>query len=253
MTIKPVSSGKQIYLVNVNFVVMKNVIQFSIYFAVFIFLYGCRQNEPVNTTPTKETATSPTPSDKVPAASDRKNILFYGNSLTAAYGLDPSEGFAGLIQQKIDSLDLNYKVINAGLSGETTEGGLSRIDWVLSQNDVDIFILELGGNDGLRGLDLDNSYENLEGIIQKVKSKYPDVKIVLAGMEAPPNMGQTFTSKFRKMYPDLAKKHEAALIPFLLDGVGGIPELNLPDGIHPNVEGHKIVAENIWKVLEPML
>ena len=183
----------------------------------------------------------------------RKRILFFGDSLTAAHGLDPKDGYTSLLEQRIDSLGLPYKLINAGSSGETTKGGLERIDWVLSQNKIDIFLLELGGNDALRGLNLDDSKKNLEGIIKKTKAKFPDVKIVLAGMEAPPNMGATYTSKFRNMYKDLSKKYETALIPFFLKDVGGEAHLNLPDGIHPNIAGQKIVAENVWEILKPLL
>lgn len=152
----------------------------------------------------------------------------------------------------MDSLNLPYRCINAGLSGETTADGKNRIDWVLKQP-MDIFVLELGANDALRGLPVKASRENLQTIITKVKTRYPDCKIVLAGMLAPPNLGATYTNAFRQMYADLARINKAALIPFLLDGVGGVPALNLEDGIHPNVEGQKIVAENVWKVLKPLL
>jgi len=202
-----------------------------------------------STAPAKELTPQPAESTKT----KKKNILFFGNSLTAAYGLDPSEGFAGLIDQRLDSLGLSYRAINAGLSGETTAGGLSRIDWIIDQQAIDIFILELGGNDGLRGLDPVDSKKNLQGIIDKVRSRFPEVKIVLAGMEAPPNMGEQYTRQFRSMYPELAKENKTALIPFLLEDVGGIPELNQRDGIHPTAKGHRIVAENIWEVLAPLL
>ncbi len=183
---------------------------------------------------------------------ERKVILFFGNSLSAAHGIDPEKGFVGLTAKRIDSLGLPYKVINAGLSGETTAGGKTRIDWILRQP-IDIFILELGGNDALRGIDPDDSYKNLKYIIEQVIAKYPDAEIVIAGMEAPPNMGADYTEEFRQIFPRLAEEFDAALIPFLLEGVGGVPSLNLPDGIHPNAEGHKIVAENVWAVLEGFL
>ena len=183
----------------------------------------------------------------------KKVIVFFGNSLTAGYGLDdPSEAFAGLIQKRIDSLHLNYKVINAGVSGETTAGGNARIDWLLKQH-LDVFILELGGNDGLRGIAVSDTRKNLQEILDKVRAKYPNAKRVLAGMQIPPNMGQKYTSEFRKVYPELATKNDVAFIPFLLEGVGGEPSLNLQDGIHPNVKGHKIVAENVWSVLKDQL
>ena len=178
-----------------------------------------------------------------------KAILFFGNSLTAGYGVDPSEAFPALIQNKIDSLKLNYKVINAGVSGETSSGGNSRVNWILRQP-VDVFILELGGNDGLRGIPLTETKKNLQEIIDKVKAKYSEAKLVLAGMLIPPNMGQQYATEFKNLYPDLAAKNNIALIPFLLQGVGGDAKLNQQDGIHPTAEGHKIVAENVWNVLK---
>lgn len=181
-----------------------------------------------------------------------KTILFYGDSLTAGYGLSSEEAFPALIDQKLKKQGKNWKVINGGLSGETSAGGLARIDWMLRQP-VDIFILELGGNDGLRGLPLEQTKSNLQGIIDKVKAKNPNVKIIVAGMMVPPNMGPEYSEQFKSVYPDLAKKNKATLIPFLLEGVGGIENLNLADGIHPNPEGHKMVAETIWRVLTPML
>ena len=182
----------------------------------------------------------------------KKTIVFYGNSLTAGYGLSPSQAFPALIQKKIDSLGLSYQVINAGVSGETSSGGKTRIDWILREP-VDIFILELGANDGLRGTPLSETKKNLQDIIDIVKTKYPDIKLVFAGMEIPPNMGQAYTTEFRNIYTDLAAKNNMTLIPFLLEGVGGEPDLNLEDGIHPNEEGHRIVAENVWKQLEKLL
>ncbi len=181
-----------------------------------------------------------------------KVILFFGNSLTAGYGLEEEQSFPSLIQDRIDSLNMDYAVVNAGLSGETTAGGLGRIDWVLKQ-DINIFVLELGGNDVLRGLDLESTRTNLTGIVERVKTKDPGIKIVIAGMLAPPNMGEDYTDAFGKIYPVLAKQFGAEFIPFLLDGVGGHPEYNQGDGIHPNVEGARILRDNIWKVLEPML
>ncbi|MBU6342953.1 MAG: arylesterase [Bacteroidetes bacterium] len=185
-------------------------------------------------------------------SSPQKNILFFGNSLTAAYQLEPEQGFTHLIQEKIDSLHLPYACVNAGLSGETTADGKNRINWVLQQP-VEVFFLELGGNDALRGLPVEESGKNLQAILNAVKTKYPNCKIILAGMLAPPNMGNRYTQDFKNLFPELAQKNQATLIPFLLQNVGGVPALNLPDGIHPNVEGHKIVAETIWKHLKPLL
>lgn len=179
-------------------------------------------------------------------------ILFFGNSLTAGYGLEPSQAFPALIQKKIDALKLSYQVINAGLSGETSAGGLRRIDWLLKRK-IDILVLELGANDGLRGIPLNDTRKNLQEIIARAKKKYPQAHVVIAGMMVPPNLGKTYTEQFRKLFIDLAQENKAALIPFLLDGVGGVPELNLPDGIHPTAKGHEKVTENVWRVLRPLL
>jgi len=181
-----------------------------------------------------------------------KVILFFGDSLTAGYGLSPEEAFPALVEKQFNKEGKPCKVVNAGLSGETSAGGLSRIDWILRQP-VDVFVLELGGNDGLRGLPLEDTKKNLQAIIDKVKTKYPTVKIVVVGMLVPPNMGNDYTTQFKKIFPELAKKNKATLMPFLLEGVAGDEKLNLPDGIHPNIEGHKIVATNVAKVLSPLL
>ncbi len=181
-----------------------------------------------------------------------KVVLFFGDSLSAGLGIDPAQAFPALIQKKIDSAKWNFKVINAGLSGETSAGGLRRADWLLRQK-VNVLVLELGGNDALRGIDVETTKKNLQGIIDAAKAKHPTVKIVLAGMQAPPNMGQSYAKAFQSIYPDLAKKNNVPLIPFLLEGVGGNPKLNLPDGIHPTPEGHKIVSEVVWKTLSPVL
>jgi len=199
------------------------------------------------TTAPKITETTP-----MPVANQKKTIVFFGNSLTAAYGLDPSQGFVGLIGERIDSLGLDYKVVNAGLSGETSAGGNSRIDWILRQK-IDVFVLELGANDGLRGTSTAETYKNLTSIIQKVKTKYPEVKILICAMEALPNMGEKFTAEFRGIFANLAKENSATLIPFFLSNVGGIPELNQADGIHPTAKGHQIVTENIWTVLKGVI
>lgn len=216
-------------------------------FALF-FIIGCQQNGEKAMAKTTENTTTT-------ATTTKKNILFFGNSLTAGYGLDDAStaGFVGLTQQKIDSLNLPYRCINAGLSGETTAGGNSRIEWVIEQQPVDVFVLELGGNDALRGLKAEESEKNLQGILDKVRTKYPSVKIVLSGMEAPRNMGKAYTTAFHNVYPTLAKRNNIALIPFVLEGVGGIAELNQKDGIHPTAEGNKIIVETIWKTLSPLL
>ncbi len=186
------------------------------------------------------------------ATAATKTVLFYGDSLTAGYGLDPDEGYPALIQKKIDAAGLPWRVVNAGLSGETTAGGLRRLDWILRQK-IDVFVLELGGNDGLRGIAPDVTRENLQAMIDRIRAKYPDVTIVIAGMQIPTNMGPDFAEAFARIFPEVAEKNRAVLIPFLLEGVGGIPELNLPDGIHPTAEGHRIVAETVWRHLAPVL
>lgn len=181
-----------------------------------------------------------------------KVILFYGDSLTAGYGLSTEEAFPAIVDRTLKQKGKTVKVINAGLSGETSAGGLTRLDWVLRQP-IDIFVLELGANDGLRGLPLDETRKNLQAIIDGVRKKYPSAHIVIAGMMVPPNMGPDYTTAFQKIFPELAKKNSATLIPFLLQGVAGDEKLNNADGIHPNVEGHKIVANNVLKVVEPLL
>jgi acyl-CoA thioesterase-1 len=200
---------------------------------------------------TKEAETKDTTDQKSPATAE-KTILFFGNSLTAGYGIEQDDAFSGLTQARIDSLGLNYRVINGGLSGETTAGGLSRLDWFL-EDEPAIFVLELGGNDGLRGILPSESKKNLLAIIDKVRAKYPDTKIILAGMQIPPNMGQEYTDEFKGIYPEVAAEKNVTLIPFLLEGVAGNPDLNLPDGIHPTEAGHKIVAETIWITLKDFL
>ena len=184
---------------------------------------------------------------------NEKTILFFGNSLTAGYGLDDiSESFPSLIQDKIDSLHLDYTTINGGVSGETSAGGNSRIDFLLKQR-IDVFVLELGANDGLRGISPNETIKNLQSIIDKVKTKYPEAKLVLLGMQVPPNLGKDYTNRFKEIYPNLAAKNNMALVPFLLEGVGGVASLNQADGIHPTAAGDKIVAENVWKVLKDVL
>lgn len=228
---------------------MKNVLKFR-YFFILLLLWNCKENPKQQQT--EKAVKSETTATDVVAAEDDKVILFFGNSLTAAYGLDTEEGFPNLVQLKIDSLGLEYTVINSGLSGETTSGGRNRLDWVLNQ-EVDIFVLELGANDGLRGIPLTETRANLQAMIDMVREKNPNTKIVLAGMQIPPNMGTDYTTDFKNIYPELAEKNNVSLIPFLLEGVAGIPELNLEDGIHPTVEGQKIVATTVWQVLKPLL
>ncbi len=180
-----------------------------------------------------------------------KHIIFFGDSLTAGYGLSAEFAFPALLEKAWSKENKKIEVTNGGLSGETSAGGLSRIDWLLRKR-VDIFVLELGANDGLRGLPLDQTRKNLQAIIDKVKSKYPEVKIILAGMMVPPNMGKQYTNEFKNMYPQLAKTNNSTLIPFILKDVGGIEKLNQADGIHPTAEGHAIIANNIKPIIEKL-
>lgn len=214
-------------------------------------VWGCGASD-TKTESTKTSKSTKQADEKPVGAAKKKVVLFYGNSLTAGYGVEPSQAFPALVGQKIDSAGLNYTVVNAGLSGETTAGGKSRIGWVLRQP-VAVFVLELGGNDGLRGLPLAGTRKNLQAIMDTVRQKSPQATIVLAGMQIPPNMGTTYTREFRGLFKELATKNNAVLIPFLLENVGGIPKLNQPDGIHPTPAGHKIVANTVWKVLKPVL
>ncbi len=182
----------------------------------------------------------------------KKTVVFLGDSLSAGLGVKPQEAFPSLVEQKIEASGLPFEVVNAGLSGDTTAGGLRRIDWLL-QRPIDVLILELGGNDGLRGLPVTEIKSNLQAMIDKAKVKNPAVKIVVAGIQMPPNVGAQYAEQFRQVFSEVAKENSAAMIPFLLEGVGGARELNQPDQIHPNAAGHKIVADIVWKTLEPIL
>lgn len=181
-----------------------------------------------------------------------KNVLILGDSLAAGYGIQREEAFPALLQKKIEAANLPYRIVNGGVSGDTTAGGLRRIDWMLRQP-VDVLVVELGGNDGLRGISPAETKKNLQGIIDKAKQKYPQVRVVIAGMQMPPNMGEDYMKAFAAVFPSVAQTNKATLIPFLLDGVGGKTELNQPDGIHPTPKGHEVVAENVWKILGPVL
>jgi acyl-CoA thioesterase I len=187
-----------------------------------------------------------------PAPTPARNILFLGTSLTAGYGVGAGNAFPALIQQKLDSAGLPFRIVNAGLSGETSAGGLRRLEWSLQQP-VEVLVLELGANDGLRGLSVQQLRANLDSIMARTRARYPDADIVIAGMEAPPNLGRPYTESFRKTYSDLADKYDAVLIPFLLDGVAANAALNQEDGIHPSVQGHARIAETVWQTLQPVL
>jgi acyl-CoA thioesterase-1 len=214
-------------------------------FAFILLVFSC--------SPPKEEARSTSSAAVIEEAqTDKQLILFFGNSLTAGYGIEEEDAFPGLLASRIDSLGLDYRVINGGLSGETTASGLSRLDWFLEEEPA-IFILELGGNDGLRGISLGETKKNLKAMIQNVRQKFPDSIIILAGMQIPPNMGQEYTAEFAGMYPKIAEEEKVHLIPFLLEGVAGDPDLNLPDGIHPTEAGHQIVFRTIWPHIEKYL
>lgn len=176
---------------------------------------------------------------------ESKTIIFYGDSITAGYGVGTEFAFPRLIESQLDKDGFDVEIVNAGLSGETSAGGLTRIDWILNRQ-FDVFVLELGANDGLRGLPVNETSKNLQAIIDKVKAKYPNTQIILAGMMVPPNMGQDYSKEFENLFPQLAARNNAILIPFLLKDVAGIAELNQPDGIHPNTQGHKIIADNLY-------
>ncbi len=186
------------------------------------------------------------------APAEKKTIVFLGDSLSAGTGVQPQQAFPALVGDKVRERGLPFEVVNAGVGGDTTAGGLRRLDWLL-QRKIDVLVLELGGNDGLRGLPVSNIKNNLQAMIDKAKAKYPDVKIVVAGMQMPPNVGTDYVQEFREAFADIAKNNHAALIPFLLEGVGGLSQYNQPDLIHPNPIGHKIVADVVWKTIEPLL
>jgi acyl-CoA thioesterase I len=181
-----------------------------------------------------------------------KTVVFLGDSLTAGLGVQPTEAFPALVAEKIRAAGLPYQVENAGLSGDTSAGGLRRIEWLL-QRRIDLLVIELGANDGLRGLDLKSMKTNLQAIIDKTKAKNPQVKIVLAGMQVPPNLGAEYATGFERVFNELARENKATLIPFLLEGVGGRRELNQQDLIHPSPAGHRIIADLVWRTLEPIL
>lgn len=192
------------------------------------------------------------PAAATPAENGAPIVLFLGTSLTVGLGVSPEEAYPALVQEKIDSAGLGLRVVNAGVSGETSAGGLRRIEWLLRQP-IAVLVVELGANDALRGQDLDSTRANLQTIISRIRAAWPDVAIVIAGMQAPPNLGRRYTEGFRGIFPELARRNNAALIPFLLKDVGGVPELNQADGIHPTAKGHEIMAENVWRVLGPLL
>ncbi|AFL82140.1 lysophospholipase L1-like esterase [Aequorivita sublithincola DSM 14238] len=237
-------------LLNPTVSTYRNLLKFCYFLTVFVLISCGNDTKSKATLNATENATTETESSEKASS---KTILFFGDSITAGYGLDDTnDAFPGIIQTKIDSLGLNYQVVNSGVSGETSAGGKSRIDWILNQ-DIDIFILELGANDGLRGVAITETKANLQAIIDAVKAKSPNTKIVLAGMQLPPNMGADYTTQFKEVFSDLASKNDLAFIPFILKDVGGVKKLNQNDGIHPTAEGHKILAKTVWEVLSGVI
>ena len=187
------------------------------------------------------------------AAASGGTVVFFGTSLTAGLGVQPESAFPALVAQMIDSAGLDYEVVNLGSSGETSAGALRRMEWVLGRRPMDVLVLETGANDGLRGLDPDSTRENIQAILARVRATSPETRILLVQMEAPPNLGPAYTSRFRGMYPALADANGAELVPFLLEGVAGVDTLNQGDGIHPNETGHGVIAWTVWRSLEPVL
>jgi len=218
--------------------------------ATLLAAVACGKAEPVPARPDAAPgAAAPTGFAPPPVASTRPRIVALGDSLTAGLGLGPEQAYPAVLQERVAARGLNYEVVNAGVSGDTSAGGLRRLDWAL-EGDVRVLIVALGGNDGLRGLPVEELRGNLSRIIEQAQSR--GIAVVLAGMEAPPNFGQAYTAAFRRVYVELAEQYDVALVPFLLEGVAGIDSLNQRDGIHPVAEGARKVADNIWTVLEPL-
>ncbi len=215
---------------------------------VILILTNCSSEPNLNSEPTNE---DELPQEKLQQKS-KKRIIFFGNSLTAGYGLEKEQAYPNLIQKKLDALKYDFEVVNAGVSGATTSNGVSSIDWYLKEG-VDLFLLELGANDGLRGINTELTERNLRAIIERVREVNKDVTIILAGMKVPPSMGQDYGEKFEEIFPKVADQMDVHLIPFFLEGVAGNPELNQADGIHPTAQGAQIVAETVWNAIKPLL
>jgi len=225
-------------------------VKLSLLFAAAAFFARCtdeNRDRAPRETGLAGTLREPSP---VIAEDTRSVIAVLGDSLTAGRGVEPEESYPSLLQDRLDAGGYRYRIVNAGVSGDTSAQGLNRLPAIRELRPA-IAIVALGANDGLRGIPVEETRKNLDEIIQELKRDR--VKIVLAGMEVPPNYGPDYTRRFRAMYSDLARKYETAFVPFLLEGVGGMPDLNQPDGIHPTAEGYRIVAENVWKVLQPDL
>ena len=220
--------------------------------AILLVCAACGQPDAARTSEPEERSSAPAAPalSTNPANANAPRIVFLGDSLTAGYGLDKDESVPSLIQRRLQDAGYPYEVVNAGVSGDTSAGGLSRLDWSLA-GDVRILVIELGANDGLRGLPVTEMKRNLTEIITRAQAK--GIKVILTGMEAPPNFGAAYTSDFRDVYRQLSRTHDVTFVPFYLEGVAGIASLNIADGIHPNAEGSRIVEQTIWSALEPLL
>jgi len=212
------------------------------------FFFGCNSSQTETTEENKFTSENM-------KEDNRPVILCFGNSLTAGYGLEIEQSYPSLLQKRLDSLSLNFHVINAGNSGETTSGGLNRLEWVIEQIEqpIEFFVLELGANDGLRGVSTKETAKNLIELIRKVKELSPETVVVLAGMKTLPNMGADYALEFEQVFLDVANETKVELIPFFLDGVAGVPELNQEDGLHPTAQGTALVENNVWQVLKDLV
>ena len=227
--------------------------------APLIALGGCSEAGTPDSPETVTTANEPGAVSEVPPArsvsspaSNKVTVLFFGTSLTAGYGLDPSIAFPKLVAERAAADGIPIEAVNAGLSGETSAGAVRRIEWTLKRP-VDIVVIETGGTDALRALNADSLERNLRAIVDRVQEAQPSARILLAVMEAPPNLGAAYTARFRRAYSEVAASEGVKLLPFLLEGVAGHPDLNQPDGVHPNEKGERVVAENVWKVLKPLV
>jgi acyl-CoA thioesterase-1 len=214
-------------------------------------LSACKNGEASQRSAEAPRSTAASSSASEAANDARPVIAAFGDSLTAGYGLEAAQSYPSLLQKRLDERGYQYRVVNAGISGDTSAGGVRRLEATLNSGDVKFLILELGANDMLRGQDLRETKKNLAQIIKRAQAR--KVRVILAGMEAPTNYGEEYHRDFHNLFPELAKEYHTALIPFFLAEVGGVPELNQGDGIHPNPKGTQIVLENIWRVLEPQL
>ena len=231
-------------------VVRRVVVVLALLLVALTTATACRSRSETSSAPAASSGTDRLPSALAGEPPARPRIVVLGDSLTAGYGLPADEAFPALLQRKVDELGYDYEVVNMGVSGDTSAGGLSRTDWAL-EGDVRVLVVALGGNDALRGLSPGDMARNLGAIVDKARAR--SVAVLLCGMEAPPNFGASYTAEFRAAFGRLAREKRVALVPFLLDGVGGVAALNQADGIHPSAEGARRVADNVWAGLQPLL